>query len=136
MQKEVRMMKALIIKSGLQSNKTIISEEAVRKMYSEHNEGKPLFNDMRSKESSLCGYLNRTELFRNKETGELEMWGYFTYMYNGIDFSKDGKCSCKIAYSGNTNKNTVLHNCSLVCCTMINEAGDIDGKPYVETYSE
>ena len=78
MQKEVSMMKALIIKSGLQNNGTIILEEAVRKMYSEHNEGKPLFNNMYSNEPSLCGYLNRTELFRNEETGELEMWGYFT----------------------------------------------------------
>lgn len=122
MQKEVKMMKTLIIKSGKQVNNFIMSEEAIRQIYSEHNEGKPLLDKINYSKEKVCGYLQRTELARNPETGELELWGYFIYDVNDKTFDKYGECSYEIVYRHeDMDKNNILHKASLCGCVMVNK---------------
>ena len=121
MQKEVRMVKALIAHSGPQQNNFILSEEAIRNMHNSKNEGKPLFNRIDYNTDKLCGYLNRTELVRG-DTGRLELWGYFTYTYDGTDFSKEGECSYQISYRSedfDDERGILKDGASLINCTMV-----------------
>ena len=78
--KGTQMFKALIIKSGLQHNGTIVSKNAVEKMYNDNNEGMPLLNaiDYNYENAKTCAHLTKTELVYNNDN-EAELYGYFVY---------------------------------------------------------
>ena len=121
MQREVKMMRARIAYSGNQPNNFVLTEEAIRGMHGEFNEGKPLIDKINSKDGKVCGYLNRTELVWNKEDNRLELWGYFTYDCSETDFAKQGECAYQIAYSQeDMDDMRLLHRADLINCTMIN----------------
>ena len=125
MQKETKTMKALIIKSGPQTNGFSITKDAIRKIYAEKNDGKPLVNRIGLNNGDpcgkICGYLAHTELIENNETSELELWGYYTYAFDEIDFSKEGFCSYSIAYNLDDMVGNSLQKCSLVGCMMVDK---------------
>ena len=122
MQKETRTMKALIMRSGKQPNNFYITKEAISKIYNDDNIGKPLLNKIDFDHEKVCGYLTHTELTRNEKTNELELWGYYTYTFDGTDFTKEGCCSYEISYSCEDMQNhLILHNATLVGCVMVKE---------------
>lgn len=119
MQKEAKIMKAMIIRSGLQKNGFSITKEAIQNMYNQHNIGKPLINKIDYTEDKICGYLNHTTLEYNEELDELELWGYFVYTCDGLPFSQRGFCSYMINYDSNDmDDEKVLHRCTLMSCMM------------------
>jgi len=120
MNKEVKMMKALIVHSGDQDGSGVrFTEEAIRKMHEDSNEGKRLTKKLGSECYIPCGYLMKTELFWNEETGNLELWGYFMYDFDGIDYSKTGVCSYIVSYDSRKVHNGKCSDCSLVGCSMV-----------------
>ena len=122
MNKEVRMMKALIAHSGEQAGSRVrFTEEAIRKMHEDSNEGKRLTRKLEPGRYIPCGYLMKTELFRNEETGNLELWGYFMYEFNGVDYSKTGACSYIVNYDSRKVSDGECSDCSLVGCCMVME---------------
>ena len=122
MQKETRTVKALIIHSGKQPNGTVVTEDCIKQIYDEQNIGKALLNKIDFEEETICGYLAHTELIFNKETNNLELWGYYVYTYNGTDFTNNGLCSYEIAFNHkDKDDDETIHKASLMYCVMINE---------------
>ena len=122
MLKKAELMKALIAKSGKQVNNFSISKEAIKTMHSEHNEGKLLIDKINYTDTVPCGWLVRTELQTNKDTDELELWGYFMYTPGEKPFKEDDICSYEISYcSEDMDDDKVLHECSLNCCIMFDK---------------
>ena len=65
--KKTKTMKALIIKSGNQPNGFYISEQEIKNIHCQKNEGKMLIDRTDYTSSVPCGYLIKTELQENKE---------------------------------------------------------------------
>ena len=117
--KKTQMMKALIIKSGNQPNGFYISEQEIKNIHCQKNAGKMLIDRTDYTSSVPCGYLIKTELQENKETNELELWGYFMYTPDEIAFKEEHKCSYEISCTTEgLGKRNVMRKCSLVCCAI------------------
>ena len=90
--KEVKELRVLIAYSGLQPNGFILTEEAIRKIQEDKNEGKPVINRIDSMGDRICGYLSKTELIQNIEANRLELWG-FIHVYDVEEYLIEQDCS-------------------------------------------
>ena len=112
-------MKHKVKKNNEYGSARFSTEQEIKNIHCQKNEGKMLIDRTDYTSSVPCGYLIKTELQENKETDELELWGYFMYTPDKIAFEEEHKCSYEISCTTEgLGKINVMRKCSLVCCVI------------------